>query len=160
LGLVHTAVDLELQQSVLCDIAKRKLRRLWRKKRDQIVKNVTNALGDRTKQRRDLEREVNRFAKVLGLNDGQRLALQREYESLRGQRISALRTALMTDPPRLDAAFQQARDLFAGEDRLMKRLFGSKARGQLRAAQLEKRTVVLALIAALAGKPWDQTIGW
>jgi hypothetical protein len=159
-GLVRTDVDLELQQSVLCDVAKRKLRRIWRRKQDQIVENVTNILGDRAKQLRDAEQEVNRFAKVLGLNDGQRLGLQRDYEALRGRRISALRAAMMADPPRLDAAFKQARGLFAGEDRLMERLFGSKARAQLRAAQLEKRTVVLALIAALAGKPWDQNIGW
>jgi hypothetical protein len=159
-GLVHAEVDLELQQSVLCDVAKRKLRRLWHKKRDQIVKNVTHTLGDRAKQRRDTEQEARRFAQVLGLNDGQRLALQREYEGLRGKQLSALRNELMTDPPRLDAAFQHARGLFAGEDRLVERLFGGKARTQLRASQLEKRTVVLALIAALAGKPWDQTIGW
>jgi hypothetical protein len=154
-------VDLELQSSVLCDVAKARLKRSWHRRREKIAADVLESLQDSAKQRRDLNKEVKDFASTLGLDGRQRGRLRARYAAARERRIAAISRALGQRPADLEGTLRQVRGLFADEDRIVAALFGADARRQLRAAQLEKRTTLLAIAAAMADKPWDHTtIAW
>jgi len=153
-------VDLELQQSVLCDLAKRKVRQRWKGKREKIAANLLEELKDPAKQRKDAEKEVAQFAATLGLSEGQKGELMRRYGAERAQRIQMARAALERKSGRYQALLKEVRLLFAGEDRLVKEIAGAAAREQLRAAQLEERTLILAILAAMADQPWEQAVSW
>lgn len=153
-------VDLELQSSVLCDVAKRRLKEGWHRRRERIIAKVLRDLQDANKQRRDLEREVEGFASTLGLDSGQRGQLRTRYAAARGRRITAIAAALGHRPADLETTLRQVKGLFADEDRIVGALFGEDARRQLRASQLEQRTTLLAIAAAMGGRPWDHTIAW
>ena len=159
-GAPPRVVDLELQQSVLCDLAKRKVRQRWKGKREKIAANLLEELKDPAKQRKDAEEEVAQFAATLGLSEGQKGELMRRYGAERAQRIRMARAALERKSGRYQALLKEVRLLFAGEDRLVKDIAGAAAREQLRAAQLEERTLILAILAAMADQPWEQAVSW
>ncbi len=64
------------------------------------------------------------------------------------------------EPPDYRAVLDEVRALYADEDRLAKEMFGEQAVEKLRFAELEGRTTILALIAALADLPMEHALGW
>ncbi len=157
---VESGVGAELQQSVLCDVTRRKQRKRWYDKRDKIAESLVPNLEDAAKQQRDLSRDVAAFAKVLGWSEAQRARFAQQYGPARKKRLAAVLAALKQEPVAFDAVFSQVRGLYADEDRLAKKLFGDRARQQLRAARLESRTVIVAVAAAMANAPWDHSMTW
>jgi hypothetical protein len=53
-----------------------------------------------------------------------------------------------------------ARGLFADEDALLERVGGAAARDAWRAEQLDGRTVLMALVATMADRDWEESIHW
>lgn len=153
-------VDVEAQQKALCDIARSDLYRRWRSRRTKAASDLIRSLRNREKQEKDLVKEVDEFAKVLDLSRSDRDRLLTDYRTIRSNRIDSALDALRKDPPDHLAVFEEAMDLFADEDRLVRRLFGPGAEQKLRLSQLRKRTVIMALLAAHAGLPWDDGITW
>lgn len=154
------AVDSELQQSVLCDITRRHQRERWFRKRHGIARSLVPSLKDRPKQQRELERDVKRFAGVLGWSEDQQVRFQQSYEQVRRERVTSALAALKRKPVAFGELLVQLRGLYSDEDRLVRELFGQQAADQLRASQLEKRTLIVALAAAMARVPWDHSISW
>jgi hypothetical protein len=155
-----TDVDFQAQQKALCEIAREDLYRRWRSRRGKAASDLIRSLRNREKQEKDLVKDANEFAKVLDLSPSDRDRLLDEYRTVRRNRFEAALDALKKDPPDHLAVFEEAMDLFADEDRLVRRLFGPKAEQKLRRSQLKKRTVIMALLAAHAGLPWDDGITW
>lgn len=157
---IVTPVDAALQDSVLCDIAKKHLHRRWTGDRERIIASVRRDLGDLAGQRRKTARDLGKLSGLLGLSDEQRRRVRQAYEPLRAGKMKAIRAALSQDSIDGQKVLKQVKELYAGEDRIINQLFGPRAREQLRAAQLEKRTAILALAATLAGLSWDHALGW
>jgi hypothetical protein len=153
-------IDFEAQQKALCKIAREDLYRRWRSRRGKAASDLIRSLRDREKQEKDLVKDVDEFAKILDLSASERDRLLDEYRTVRSNRFESALDALRKDPPDHLAVFEEAMDLFADEDRLVRRLFGPKAEQKLRLSQLKKRTVIMALLAAHAGLPWDDGITW
>jgi len=156
----EASVGAELQQSVLCDITRRKQHRRWFDKRNKIAESLVPNLLDHDKQQRDLEKDVKEFSRVLGWSEAQGARFQRRYEQARRKRLASIVKALQREPRAFDAVLSQVKGLYGDEDRLVRELFGDKARQQLRAARLENRTVIMAIAAAMAKVPWDHSISW
>jgi len=152
--------DKAAQRRALCEVARDSLRREWTRKRADLTASLIKSLSDAEKMKRDLGREVDRFADALGLTPEDRLRLKPHYRRLRETRFANALAALQRDPPDHRAVFDEAVGLFADQDRLVKELFGSANVPRLRKKELRSRTVVLALLAAQAGLPWDDTIHW
>ena len=157
---VEARVGTELQQGVLCDITRRHERERWFNKRHKIAKSLVPNLEDQQKQRQDLEKEVKEFSRVLGWSEAQRERFQLQYGPARQKRLASVVGALTQEPVAFDAVLAQVRGLYADEDRLVLKLFGDRARRQLRAARLENRTLIMALAAAMAKVPWDHSMTW
>ena len=153
-------IGTELQQSVLCDVARRKQRRRWYNKRQRIAESLVPNLEDQKKQQRDLNKDVDQFARVLGWSEAQKARFQQRYGQARQQRLASVLGALKQSPVAYDKVFAQVRGLYADEDRLVRELYGDRARQQLRAARLENRTVIMAIAAAMANMPWDHSMSW
>ena len=153
-------VGTELQQSVLCDITRRHQRERWYRKRHKIAKSLVPNLQDQKKQQRDLDKDVKEFSRVLGWSEAQQTRFQQQYTQVRQRRLGSVVKALQQEPVAFGAVFSQVKGLYADEDRLVGKLFGGGAKRQLRAARLENRTLIMALAAAMAKVPWDQSITW
>lgn len=153
-------VDLDLQQSVLCDIARRHAKQRWFHKRHRAAGSLVRSLGDANMQQQNTARDVKAFGDVLGWSEAQRQDFTRQYSPLRQQRVAVARQALQRKPPNFKAVFVQLKGLFVDEDKLMRKLHGARAVSRLRAAQLEQRTLLAAIVAAMAGMPWDGQLTW
>lgn len=147
-------VDAELEQDALREIALRHVREDWLKDRENITSGVIRDLHDADKQKRELEKDIQQFGDVVGLDDAQRDALRSDYGGVRSARVNAILQALEATPPDYAAAATDLRALYADEDRLMSR-YGDAALLRFRQSQLESRTVVLAIVTAFADQPWD-----
>lgn len=157
---LETRVGAELQQSVLCDVTRRKQRRRWYDKRHKIAESLMPNLTDAKKQQRDMDQDIDAFSRVLGWDAAQRARFAKQYAPARKRRVAAILTALKQEPVAFTAISSQVRGLFADEDRLVQGLSGDRARRQLRAARLENRTVIVAIAAAMADAPWDHSLTW
>jgi hypothetical protein len=150
----------ELQQDMLSQVAREKLRDEWKRNEASILKGLRSTLPDPAKQHDDAQREGHKLATEAGLDPATADRFIAAYEAQRQQRMNALLQAITPDPPDWSAAIEQARGLFADEDALMAQLGGDDAKKRLRTAQAEGRTVILAIGASLADAPWEQTVHW
>ncbi|MFH2005937.1 MAG: hypothetical protein ABI333_05045 [bacterium] len=159
---VPTAADTDkaAQRRALCEVAQESLRREWTRRRADLTASLVKSLGNREQMTRDLGREVDRFGDALGLTREDRERLRPHYRRLRENRFASALAALRRDPPDHRAVFHEAVGLFADQDRLVKELFGGANVQRLRSGELRSRTVVLALLAAQADLPWDDSIYW
>lgn len=53
-----------------------------------------------------------------------------------------------------------ARGIFKEEDALIQSVLGVNARDEWRASELRSRTSVMAILAALGERPFDDSLGW
>jgi hypothetical protein len=153
-------VDEELQEQVLCTVALTHLREDWEEQRDQTIQNLARSLADEEERSAMRERDVSRAAQLFEVPEDERARFETEYRALWDERVGDLQSALDADPPDTAAALTIAKGLFEDEDELATRLFGDMGRRRIRVAQTERRTVVLALLAALANVEWDDAISW
>lgn len=158
--LLDPEVGVAVQQDLLSQIAREKLHAEWLGQRDSVLAHLRSQLADPDKLAQDLRRDAEEYSKLAGATPEAAARFFEDYAAARARREEACRVAVAADPPRWQVLFDELRGMFADEDRLTEQRFGPEARQRLRAAQLEKRTVVLAIAAVYAGKPWDATVGW
>ena len=148
------------QAAALCLRAKDALRDRWQTDRAAIVFGLRASLADEAAQQRDTEKATNTMIEALGATGADRVRLETDYARTRRQHIDAARIAMAEEPPNTEALVSHVKALFADEDALARELGGERGLAAWRASELEARTIVLALAATLADRPWDETIVW
>jgi hypothetical protein len=148
------------QSDALCAKAKTALGEQWRKDHDAIVSGLRRSLDDAGEQAQNVEKVAGELGDLLHLDAPGRRALADEYRRIRLARIATAREALARTPPDLDAVFLDARTLFADEDALASRFGGEAGRLAVRGANVDGRTVILALLASLAERELEDATGW
>ena len=157
-GLPVGEASPEVQQDLLSQIAREHLRREWERAKPAVVESLRRELKDPDKQRRDAERNLEQFGKVLALGD--LTALRERYGPIRGARVRAIDEAISREPPDFGAILAELRSLYADEDKLAESLAGRDAAARFRLSQLEERSVILGIAATYAQAPWDRAIWW
>jgi hypothetical protein len=155
-----SGVSAEEQERMLCEKAKQGLRDTWRRDRDGISAGLAKSLEDAAEQERNAASEAGKMRVAAGLDDREADQVAREYHDRRLARVAEARDALGRDPRDFDGLADAARGLYADEDAILERVGGAAARDAWRADQVEARTVLLALTAAMADRDWDASIRW
>jgi hypothetical protein len=150
----------DAQAEALCAKAQASLRETWERDRDKIATSLVTGFADPEEQERNTRSEVARMRATLGLGDREAEALLADYREKRLARIAAAQAALAREPRDLDGLLAAARGLYADEDAILERIAGAAGREAWREEQLEGRTVILAIAAAMAGKDWEGAIRW
>jgi hypothetical protein len=148
------------QASALCSKAEQHLRESWQRDKDKIVWGLSQYLSNRDEQERSIARDVAKMKEVTGLDDREAAEVARAYHDRRLSQVAEAQAALAKDPQDFPALLDSARTLLADEDALLERVGGPGARDAWRADQVETRTVIMALVASLADKDWDESIRW
>ena len=148
------------QASALCAKAEQHLRESWQRDKDKIVFGLSHYLADKDEQERSIARDVAKMKDVAGLDDRQAAEVARAYHERRLAQVAEAQAALAKDPQDFPALLDSARRLLADEDTMLERVGGPGAREAWRADQVETRTVIMALVASLADKDWDESIRW
>jgi hypothetical protein len=152
--------DDENQEELLCRVARRHLRQHWLGQREAVRESLGKSLADHREQEKNLRQESLGLAEAAGLGPEEQARFGERYAPLRKARIEAVLAAVRKDPPAFEAVLEEAIGLFAEEDRLVLELGGSQALRRLREGKGEGRTAIVALAAALAELPWDESIRW
>jgi hypothetical protein len=148
------------QEAALCAKGMRSLHDTWHAERDGIITGLRKSLGESEEQERNASEVASRMADVLDVPSSARDALVRDYRTKRLARMNAISAALGSEPPDLDDAIAAARGLFADEDALALRYGREAGRVAWRREQLEGRTVVLAIAAAMSDHGMEEAFGW
>lgn len=158
-GFALARMTPELQDDALNFIAREQLREAWLQKREGIEDYFRRSLSP---EARDdwLARNTGRLSDVLELDDAGRAEAAERLKEKISPRFDVVWEALSKAPVDHAALLEQARAMFAEEDAIAFALGGQQARDTLRTASLERRTRTLALLATLAGQPWERAVGW
>ncbi len=148
------------QREALCRMGLKQLRHNWVAGRDSITQSLRRDLADPAHTARDVERFAEHLGSTLGLSQAQQRELAQAYGPLREARLTNAVSSLRRDPPDYAAVLDEAFALFEDEDQLVRKRFGGARLAQARASQLESRTAVIAILAALADLPWDKRLKW
>ncbi|APR81593.1 Hypothetical protein A7982_06942 [Minicystis rosea] len=148
------------QASALCRAAETHLRETWRRDRELLTNVLAHDLGDPAEQERAVARDVEAMRKAVGLAGRDGEVFERAYRDKRQARVTEARTAMARNPPDLGAAFDAARALYADEDALIAERVSPAARDTWRAQQVDTRTTMLAILASMADRDWDDSIRW
>ncbi len=148
------------QAAALCGQAKLALRDSWRRDGVLLAANLKRSFNDREEQERNLSRELASMREIAGLDPQQAASMESAYRDRRAAAVATARAAFDRDPPDLGAVVDSARGVFADEDALLGRFAGDSGREAWRAHELDSRTTLLALLATLADREWDDAIRW
>lgn len=150
--------DLAAQAQALCTKAQQSLRETWQRDRDAIAFGLSQGLSDKEAQEREVVKEAAHMKEITGLSDREAASVERAYREKRIARIAEAQTALTKQD--YGALLDATRGLLADEDAILERAGGTAAREAWRAEQVESRTVILALVASMADRDWDDSIHW
>ena len=148
------------QSASLCNVAQAHLREQWRRDRDMLTAVLVRDLADPAEQERAVARDVEAMRKTVGLAGRDGEVFERAYRDTRQARVAEARAAMARNPPDLGAAFEAARALYADEDKLIAQRIGPAARDAWRAQQVDTRTTMLAILASMSDRDWDESIRW
>ncbi len=148
------------QTEALCAKAKQSLAEGWARDRPAITAGLRKTLADPDERRRTADEKLEEMRGVLDLDGAAAARLDAAYHAVRSRHVAAAADAVAQDPPDFDAVLDEAKELFEAEDAMVREAGGDDALASWREDQLDGRTVILALIAALAEKPWDDRITW
>jgi hypothetical protein len=140
---------------VLCTLAQKKIREEWTRDRDRLTQSLRRSLADAEGQEREVQENATRQATLLGLEEPERAVFIERYRERRLHRIAEGRMAIEAQPPDYAALLSAVKGLFADEDALAREIAGESGRERLRAAELESRTLVLAIGVSLADLPYS-----
>ncbi len=146
------------QMETLCEKAKRTLREDWERDKDKIVAGLNKSLADKSEQDKVIAFDLLRMQAVTGMSESTRSEMEKAYGDARRARVASSAAALAKNPPDYAALLNEGRGLISDEDTLMKRIAGPAAAESWRNEQTGSRTVLLALLATLAGQDWDESI--
>jgi hypothetical protein len=154
------ASDPAAQASALCSKAEEHLRDSWKRDKDKIAWGLKHYVSDKDEQERSVARDVAKMREVAGLDDREAGEVARALRERRAAQVAEADAALGKTPPDFSTLFDSTRKLLADEDAIVARVSGPGARDAWRSDQLDSRTVLLALVASMAGKDWDEDIRW
>ena len=148
-----------LRGAELCGVAKDHLGAHWDRQRDNVLGLVRRMDAPETRAHwvRD---QVARFVDTLGLDEAAASALAIDYADLARPHLAAAAAAASANPPDTARLLETAKQLYAGEDRLVSTRFGPDAAATVRRAHARGRTTVLALLGRYAGEPWEAATRW
>jgi hypothetical protein len=149
-----------LRRAALCEVAQEHLRRHWETQRPSLITSLRRSTSDPDVLAANLRQQVAAFAADLGLGDADRDAIGRAYAPIRQARIAAVNEALAADPPDVEAALNEALELYAQEDDLVRQRHGAAAEQRWRSTQRQVRTIILSILASLAGIPFEESTTW
>ena len=152
-------IDAALEQEALCTIAQEKLREGWRRDRETLARDLRRSLADSDEQERNVVENGGKLAAMVEVPEPRRAALVEQYRGRRLRRVGEAAAALAREPADYAALADAVRGLFADEDELALAFGGEAGRERLRAAELEGRTTLLAIAAAMADAPFD-ALSW
>ena len=156
-GATAGIVNAELQQSVLDHLAREKLRQHWKERRKGIEKWFRSLLKPE-QQEAWFQRRVARFSELLEATQDQRVLFDARYHEIVAPQWDVVERAL-EDPIDYATLTEQTRRLFGNEDQLVASVFGPEGMKRFRAAQLETRTRLLAIMATYSDAAWE-AIEW
>jgi hypothetical protein len=136
------------------------MREEWKKEGDKVIGNLTRSLRDEAEEAKTVGERASDMRKVLGLGDWEGERLASAYAEIRHNRATQALAGLEADPPDLDALFDAAKGLFADEDALARSWRGDAGARKWRAAELGSRTTIVAFLASVADRDWDDDLVW
>ncbi len=103
-------------------------------------------------------RDAEKLGAEIGLDPAAQKALTDAYLPLRQARIADAAAAMQSEPPDYGAVLDAAHGLLSDEDALVGRMYGDDAQQKMQASELRGRTSLLAILATLAGRSWDEAV--
>jgi hypothetical protein len=149
----------EEQRRVRCDIAEQQAREHWTSQRANILASVKD-IGKTDWVPSEVKKSADKLEKDLGLSPAEKSRLERESLALWATHGPLFQAALARDPTDWAALMDIVRAFWRDEDAVIERILGPKGRDEYRASDLRSRTAIMAILAALAGKPFDDSIVW
>jgi hypothetical protein len=143
------------QEQTRCEVAEQQAREHWLRERANILASVKD-IGKPAWVAKELDETVSSFA--VAARDRDRLA--REYAALWSKYGSLFQNALSKEPADWALLIDIVRAFFHDEDALIERTLGPAALAERRASELRSRTTIMAIIATLAEKPFDDSLVW
>lgn len=151
------SVQAEFRNKIAADFLKHQ----WLRQQKRIVKKIVHDLSDDATQKRQLDRQIGRVSKTLGLSAPEQDLLRERYEPVRKEHMQRLAQVIGGEAPDYAKAVEILRELFAATDSVVFSNFGGEARDRVRAAQLRQRTMILSMAATFAGLDWnDPKLNW
>jgi hypothetical protein len=147
------------QHRVLCDIAEQQAREHWVKNRTSILASAKD-IGKPEWIRSERKKELDGIESLFGANPAERQRFDRGYDTLWAKYGALLRGQLDREPLDLGPVMDTVRAIFRDEDALVESVLGAHARDEYRAAEMRSRTAIVAILAALADRPFDDTLAW
>jgi hypothetical protein len=146
-------IGVDAQRLVLCDVAEQQAREHWAAHRADILASVRD-VGKPEWATKESKKHANDLAKDLGLSPRDEDRVARAYADLWAKHGSTFQRALAADPTDWTALMDIVRAWWREEDAMIERTLGAAARSEYRVLDLRSRTTILAILAALADKPF------
>jgi hypothetical protein len=147
------------QRRVRCDIAEQQAREHWVKHRVEILASVKD-VGTATWVQGERKKTLDGIAKILGADPGELRRFDHGYDALWTKHGPILHAQVTAEPVDAAALIGSVRGLWHDEDSLIESIMGAHARDEYRASELRSRTAIVAILAALANKPFDESLTW
>jgi hypothetical protein len=147
------------QKRTLCDVAEQQAREHWVRNRASILASV-RTVGTPDWIRGERKKELDGIEKVFGTRPSERAVFDRGYDALWAKYGASLRAELDREPIDFTKVIAIVRDVFQAEDALVESTLGAHARDEWRASEMRSRTAIMAILAALGERPFDDALTW
>lgn len=142
----------DAQRATRCDVAEQQAREHWVRERANIYASVKD-VGTPAWIERETKKTLAAMQRELGVAPS-----EREYAALWAKHGPIFRAALANED--WAVLIEVVRSFWRDEDALVERTLGARVRDERRALELRSRTAIMAILAALADKPFDDAIVW
>jgi len=142
------------QKRTRCDVAEQQAREHWVRNRASILDSV-KTVGTPEWIRAERKKELDGIEKVFGTRQDEKARFDRGYDVLWAKHGAGLRTELDREPPDFGKVIGLVREIFRAEDALVESVLGAHGRDEWRASELRSRTAIMAILAALGDRPFD-----
>jgi len=145
------------QQQALCDMAKAHTRAHWLREKENIM-HMFKQVGTDEFTEQDIANKLAAHQHRYSLSDSDVTRLETSYQELMDAHAPNLQRHINDGD--WSGLIDVAKDYWREEDKLVSDVLGHGRKDEHRGHELGSRTAILAIIATLAGKPWDETIAW
>jgi hypothetical protein len=150
--------NVDAQRRTRCDVAEQQAREHWVREKANIFSSVKD-VGTPEWISKEVKKTLASLEKDLGIAPSARL--EREYTTLWSKHGPLFQRALTHEPADWAALVDIVRAYYADEDALLERTLGAHVRDEHRVLELRSRTAIMAVVAALAEKPFDdESLAW
>jgi hypothetical protein len=149
----------EAQRRVRCDIAEQQAREHWTAHRADILASIKD-IGRPAWSEGEVKKTTIQLGKELALSPREETRVASEYAALWAKQGAIFQSAISAEPPDWGGLLDIVRAFWRDEDAAIERALGAHARDEHRTSELRSRTAIMAVLAALAGRPFDEAIAW